>query len=456
MNIKKLTIREKIGYGFASTGDSLAYTMVGSFLLFFLTTVADIEPAIGGTILAIGAIWNAFINPIIGFFSDKVRSKYGKRRPMIFIFSIPLGISIFLIFTNIPINSSIKALYYGILLMILWLSYTGFFVPYLALGAEYTRDYDDRTKLRLMASLFNCIGSAISMTFPSGLVSYLEGYGISKDSAWSILGLIIGVITTFSIVVTVIASKSKDLPCDEHIDFHFSIRDIFMEYIGVALLKPMKYLIAASTLSLISYTIVMSDMVYFLTYNMNASPAIISLSLLGRTITGILMIPICGKIAMIIDKKYTMILFYIIAMVGMIYLRLTYVDFSWRLVMYVLVSSICTTIYWHFMPSIYYDICDYDLYINGKNRQGTIVSFQGLIEAIATGLGALILGIILQSSGFNGEIEIQSDYTKEWIFNCATIIPIIFLIFSCIALYNYPITREIYKEIVGKSNQSNG
>lgn len=464
-NNTKLTIKEKAGYGAASMGDSIAYTMVGSFLLFFLTTVAGIKPALSGTILAIGAIWNAVYNPIIGYFADKLSTKYGRRRPLILIFSIPLGLSLFLIFTNVSLTPSAKAIYYGILLMLLWTSYTSFFVPYLALGAEYTTDYDDRTKLRLMASLFNCLGSTISMTFPSGLVSILTKHGFSISQAWSVLGAIVGSITTISIIITVILSKKKDPPCadtgfyfnnnpDElntkkknpH-QFKFSVIDIFKEYFDVAMLKPMKYLVAASTFSLITYTIVMSDMVYFMTYNMNASPAVISATLVARALAGIALIPLCGKIAIAIDKRQTIILFYLIAFAGMVFLRFTYIDFSWRIVLYVLMACLCTTIYWHLMPSIYYDVCDYDFYYNKKNRQATIVSFQGLVEAAATGIGSLILGVILQSSGFNGKTDVQNQLTLHWILNCTTLVPVFFLLLAGIAIYKYPITREAHKKL---------
>ena len=76
----KLSVREKLGYGTASVGDSIAYSAIGTYLMFFLTTVAGVDPAVSGVISAIGAVWNALINPIWGFLSDQVRTKMGKRR----------------------------------------------------------------------------------------------------------------------------------------------------------------------------------------------------------------------------------------------------------------------------------------------------------------------------------------------------------------------------------------
>ena len=54
--MNKLTIKEKLGYGAASAGDSIAYSLIGSFLMFFLTTVAGIDPGIAGIISATGSV----------------------------------------------------------------------------------------------------------------------------------------------------------------------------------------------------------------------------------------------------------------------------------------------------------------------------------------------------------------------------------------------------------------
>ena len=155
--MNRLTVKDHLGYSIGSIGDSLVYTFIGSFLMFFLTTVAGIEPAAAGVITAVGAVWNAVFNPVIGYLSDKVFTRMGRRRPLIIGFSLPLALSIFLLFTDLPLHGAVKAIYYGLMTIMFWTTYTGYYVPYCALGAEYTSDYDDRTKLRLFAAVFNII-----------------------------------------------------------------------------------------------------------------------------------------------------------------------------------------------------------------------------------------------------------------------------------------------------------
>ena len=85
------------------------------------------------------------------------------------------------------------------------------------------------------------------------------------------------------------------------------------------------------------------------------------------------------------------------------------------------------------MPAIFYDMCDYDRAATGKKREAMILSFQGLVEAIAVGIGGQILGTILQTAGFDGDGTTQTSMAMTWIENSATILPMIFTAIAAIA-----------------------
>ena len=448
--MKKLTFCEKLGYGSASLGDAISYTLIGTYLIFFLTTVVGIEPAAAGTVAAIGAVWNAVLNPIMGYCSDRVRTRFGKRRPLIFLFSIPLAMMIFILFTAVDLPGSIKPVYYGVALMLFWTSYSGYFVPYLALGAEYTSDYEDRTVLRLFASFFNMIGAMFAMVLPSVTVEMLTGKGLTTEKAWSVMGGFLAVVSAISIIVTVKAAKKHDLPCKKDPDKQherFDVLAIFREYVSVTKLKPIKPLIFASLFSLIAYTMIMSDMVYFLTYNQGLKASYISAALMLRAFMGIALIPIVGRCAALFDKKKTLIGFYTFGAAGMVALKIIGVHGALGVVVYIVFVAVCTCVYWNLMPSIFYDVCEYDSLYNGRDRRATIVSFQGLVEAIAAGCGAQILGVILQFAGFDGQLAQQSEQALVWIENATTWVPIIFLLLGAAAIYKYPIDKKVYEDI---------
>lgn len=453
--MKKATTSEKIGYGIASLGDAISYGFVATFFLFFLTTIANIPPAAAGAIVALGSIWNAVFNPIMGYFADKTSTRFGRRRPLIFIFSILLGIVLFLMFTDIDIPSSVKSIYYGFMMILFWSCFTGFFVPYCALGVDYASDYDERTSIRSYAYFFNMVGNMFCMVMPTIIVDFLQHRGLSAAEAWSATGGFLSIITVITILITVFVSKGKDLPekrvkvrkTEKHV-----ILNIFKEYISIAKLPPMKYLIAASLFSLIVYTMIMSNLMYYLTYNKGMTPLQISLCLMSRSVLGICFIPLAGRLSLKFDKRISLVIFYIFGIAGMTALKFIEIYGFAGAFAYMFFVTVCTAVYWQIMPSIFYDICDYDKMQTGKRREATILSFQGLVEAVAIGIGGQLLGVVLQLAGFDGSGTAQTTEAMLWIENSATILPMLFMLAAVFALYKYPLRRESHETSAKKGS----
>ena len=115
-----------------------------SFLPFFLNNVAGLQPIYAMPVLLIGGIWDAINDPIIGVLADKVRTRWGRRRPFFLFGAIPFGIS-FILLWWIPLFESQAALcvYYSLL-------YILFDTPHECRSAifgtdpELTSDYNER------------------------------------------------------------------------------------------------------------------------------------------------------------------------------------------------------------------------------------------------------------------------------------------------------------------------
>ena len=451
--MKKLTFKNKIGYASAAFGDAASYAFINSFLLFFLTTVAGIEPAAAGTITIVGAIWNMLINPIIGYISDNSATRWGRRRPFMLVMSLPLAASIYLLFTAVDMLPQIKVLYYGAMLIVFWSAYTGFFVPYLALGAEYTQDYNERTELRSYASVFNMLGNMVGLVMPSAFASFLCRQGLTLEGAWSVTGATVGITSMLAVFITVRAAGPHDTDCREEGKRpvpRLDLREIFGEYGQVLKLKPVKYLLFTSLFALICNTMVMSDLVYYFTYNHGLSANQTSGMYFYRTCICIVLILIMKKISTVTDKRTALLSVFAIGAAAITAAKFTGVEGSLQLHIFVFFVAVATSIYWQLMPAIIYDVCEYDELETGKKRQGTIVSLQGLVEALAAGIGAQLLGVILQLGGFDGDAAVQTQQAMTWVENSATVLPALFLALAFLALFKYPITRKQFEEIQRK------
>ena len=94
----KLSARTKVFYGVGDVGNALVNSALQFFLLIFYTDAALLAPAVVGSALLIGKIWDAINDPLFGWVSDRTGSKrFGKRRVYMIFGAIPLGVSIALL-----------------------------------------------------------------------------------------------------------------------------------------------------------------------------------------------------------------------------------------------------------------------------------------------------------------------------------------------------------------------
>lgn len=134
--MEKLSLKTKILYGLAGVGDSALFNIMGTFALFFLTTVAGVNPAVAGTITAIGSVWDTVCGAVAGYVSDNAETRFGKRKPFLLAASVPLMVFTSMFFFDLDVGQDAMALYYGVILMLFWTSFSTFFVPYLAWGCR--------------------------------------------------------------------------------------------------------------------------------------------------------------------------------------------------------------------------------------------------------------------------------------------------------------------------------
>ena len=447
----ELSRRDKILYGSAGFADAATYALVSTFLLFYLTTIAGIQPALAGSLVAFGSIWDAVTCPVFGYLSDNCHSRMGRRRPFLLMGSVPLAACTMFLFTAIGAGLAVKVVYYVVVSMIYWSAFSCFFIPYMAFGAELTHNYDERTILRSYTSIANNIGGIVGGVCPTIAIDYLCSSGISRNTSWQVTALVIGILTFCAIMLCFFGFKDRDIPKpkEQHAE-KFSVKKMFRDYIDVLRIKPLLLLISASIISLIGITMFNSDRLYFLTYNMGFNGAQISLVLFICSCFGFIIPFVLNAMTRWFDKRRSFLI--VIGGSSLIVAAFRFIGVTgWpTLIIMMAFFALCNTGYWQLMPTLLYDVGEYDEYYNGKNRIGSIMSLQSLAEAAAEALAIQLLGIILQLVGFNGALEVQSDFTLSWIATCLMIVPVMFTIIACIFIYKYPITREVFQEIQQK------
>ena len=208
---RHIPFKTKVGYSLGGTGDAIAYDFIGSFLMFFLTDLAGISPAIAGSIIGVAVLWDAITDPIIGMLSDRCKSKYGKKRPFILFSAIPLAVVMIMLFHVVGFEGNAKVAYYVIFAMLFWTAYTVFNIPYFALGGCLTVNTDERTRIRSIAQVFNFIGVFFASAVPTFLVGLFKDMGCSDANSWQYAVIIIGTIAAIVILISWYATRGYEL-----------------------------------------------------------------------------------------------------------------------------------------------------------------------------------------------------------------------------------------------------
>ena len=155
---------------------------MGVFILFYYKQVLGLSGTLTGLAIAISIIWDGISDPIIGAWSDRLRSALGRRHPLMVAAVIPLAAG-FVMLYGPPENvlSDQGQLFAWLLISILLVrtALTFFMVPYLALGAEITSGYHERTQLAgmrtIMAWFIGTLASAIALIFLFNEENGLDG-----------------------------------------------------------------------------------------------------------------------------------------------------------------------------------------------------------------------------------------------------------------------------------------
>ena len=451
----KLKLSTKISYGVGGVADEAMYTLAGTFLLFFLTSVAGLAPAAAGSIVALGSVWEAVCGPVTGFLSDKVDTRYGKRKPFLIAAAFPVALTTTLLFTTIHASYSLKLIYYLAMTLLYWQSFAMYFVPYLAWGSDLTSDYKERTILRSFAYFFNQLGMALGLIMPTAFVDFLMSVGKSRETSWMLTGLIIGCACAAALLICGFTIHETDDP-----DFSgkkkrktkqgilSQLKKMMREYAGIIKLRPIRYIIGASLLYLAANTFFLSDRIYFFTYNQGLSAGEVTTIMAMIIVIGVALSPFVAFACNRVDKKHVFTAGVGLSGAFLIVTKFVGVETFTGSCIASALYCIGNTCYWQLMPSMIYDVCEAWELVSGEKHSGQIISLQALSESLSIAIGSQTLGIILQLAGFNATAKKQSGSTLFWIDNSFSIIPGICMIIVAIIIYKHPINGKRFNDVL--------
>jgi len=197
LTAERLNLTTKIAYGAGDLGPAITANISVVYLLFFLTDVAGLSAGLAGSVLMVVRIFDAINDPIIGMWSDRTRTIWGRRLPWMLLGSIPFGISYFLLWLIPTNNQLLLFLYYIFIGIIFNLTYTVVNLPYQALTPELTHDYNERTRLNSFRFAFSIGGSILSLIL---YILVSSSYANDLHKAFLLLGVVCALMSIIAVI----------------------------------------------------------------------------------------------------------------------------------------------------------------------------------------------------------------------------------------------------------------
>ncbi|MEM7100494.1 MAG: MFS transporter [Pseudomonadota bacterium] len=157
-----LNFSTKLSFGIGQIAEGVKTCAFGTYLLFYYNQVLGLSGDLAGLAIFIALVFDAITDPIAGSVSDRWRSPMGRRHPFMYASALPLAISFGFLFAPLVSIDSVGEgglfAWMAVFTVLTRASMTLYHVPHMALGAELSEDYDERTVLVAMRHFFGAVG----------------------------------------------------------------------------------------------------------------------------------------------------------------------------------------------------------------------------------------------------------------------------------------------------------
>jgi len=193
----------ELAYGMGSVGTAIFVIAPQILLLYFMTEALAIPPGAAGLALLFPKLIELFTDPLIGRWSDRVDTRWGRRRPFMAVGAVLFVIGFITLFSPPDFSHWHSALIWVLLLYTLTTTaYTLFEVPYITMLAEVTEDTRTRTRIAGWRSMFLSVGFLLA----GGLAPWIVQSGGGDRAAFATMGLLIGLMSFAAMSTTVLGT----------------------------------------------------------------------------------------------------------------------------------------------------------------------------------------------------------------------------------------------------------
>lgn len=461
----RIPFSSKVLYGIGGFVNNLLAAAIGGMTI-VLNLGLGMNPALVGLLSALPRLTDALTDPLMGFISDRTKSRWGRRRPYIFIGAIAAGLC-FALLWQLPEGKS-ENFYFWFFLggsMVLYLAYTIFATPWVALGYELTPDYHERTRLMGVQNFVSQLAYAVAPWFL--LIMQLDYFDNMVEGA-AYLACIIGLLVCVLGVLPAIFLKEpyqqlsqleldrhqvpeKDAPIET---IRQTTTAFFSGFLATLKVSAFLKLCAATFLVFNGFMLVSAFQSYVIIYYVFAGDTVVGAEYAGwsgtlSAISTFLVIVLVTWLSTRIGKRRT---FFISTGISMFGYALKWICFNPAYPMLLLIPAPFIAFglggLFTLMGSMIADVCDLDELETDERREGMFGSIYWWVVKLGMALALAAGGFLLNATGF--DVTLGADQSERTLYLMRLIDVIVPVVSSGLAIWAiaaFPLTEERAYEV---------
>ena len=427
----RIPFYKKVIYGLGAFVNNLLAAAIGGMVI-VLNLGLGMNPALVGLVSALPRLTDAITDPLMGYISDNTRTRWGRRRPYIFVGAIAAAI-IFALLWQLPEGRSESFYFWYFLIgsLFFYLAYTVFATPWVALGYELTPDYHERTRLMGVQNFVGQLAYVIAPWFLlimqderwfDDMVDGAAGLSLAIAAAVILIGIMPAIFLRERFQAIAESEAHQDHPVQDG-TFTIILRSIkgFLDgFLTTLKFKPFLKLCAATFLVFNGFMLIASFQFYVIIYYVFGGDTVKGAEYAGYSGTLGAVSTFCVVVFVTwlgtkLGKRRTFFVAIAISMVGYALKWVCYnPDVPWLLLVPAPLMAFGLGALFTLMPSMIADVVDLDELETNERREGMYGSIfwwvvkLGMAAALAAG------GFLLNATGF--DVNLEGNQTERTIF----------------------------------------
>lgn len=441
----------KLGYGIGIYGPMLGWVAALQWLMYFYTEVVGLNPAAAGLIFMVGMVWDAISDPGIGLLADRTRTRWGRYRPYLLFGSVPFAAAIAFLFFNPPLAAGSDSLMgfspaFWIALathLLFRTGYTVVYMPYTAMIARMTPDYDTRTSLVGYKTMFVFAGNlTVSFLFYKLVLALGDGQeSAGFFPAAAVVGSIAALTSLICFAVVRERNNQADASAKPETGIFSAARDLGRN-------RPFLMVFGCTALIGGFYGAELTMVAYYAKYWLG-DPSRTSDIFVTQAIAAIISIPLWQWVARRFGKARVWIAGNCVSAACLIAIFLLRPE-DWRIMAALYgVANVGATAFIMIFYAMTADTVDWGEANTGARHEGIVFGAVSFANKFAAGVATGLVGSGLAAAGFVANQQ-PSAGTMDAMFAIGLLMPAFAFIAGAIILLAYPIGREEHAALLAR------